>query len=128
MKDNVTPNNEPTFQSDLTALINRYSRENESNTPDFLLSYLLVRFMSLFADIVKDRDRWYGDDRWDVQEDIECHGKPYVLWKNNRGLWGFSTDEPIEFVIGGFPNKDIAIERAQYREAESQREAAADVD
>lgn len=40
--------NELTFKKDLTSLINKYSLENGSNTPDFVLSEYLVMCLKAF--------------------------------------------------------------------------------
>ena len=49
-----------TFESDLTDLLNRYSRENESNTPDFILATYLVACLDAYDAAVKRRAEWFG--------------------------------------------------------------------
>lgn len=51
---------ETKFYRELTALINRYSLENESNTPDFLLAQYLIGCLRNFSNIVNNREEWYG--------------------------------------------------------------------
>jgi len=51
---------EPNFLSELTSLINKYSKENGSNTPDFILAAYLLRCLDTFNDIVSWREQWYG--------------------------------------------------------------------
>jgi hypothetical protein len=53
-----------TFENELTALINRYSMENESNTPDFILARYLEMCLSAYNETVAARARWY--DRMDT--------------------------------------------------------------
>ena len=48
------------FREELRDLINRHSRENESNTPDFLLRDFIVRCLEAFECATKQRDAWYG--------------------------------------------------------------------
>lgn len=48
------------FRKDLEELINRYSVENGSNTPDFLLSIFLCGCLATFDAVVRRRDQWYG--------------------------------------------------------------------
>jgi hypothetical protein len=48
------------FRRELTALINRHSKENGSNTPDVQLAYYLVRCLELFDETVRFREAWYG--------------------------------------------------------------------
>lgn len=48
------------FLKELESLINRYNKENESNTPDFLLAGYLADCMVAYKNVVKKRDQWYG--------------------------------------------------------------------
>ena len=54
----------PTFEEELSCLINRYSKENESNTPDFILALYIRKCLEAYAEAVKARDRWYSFDPW----------------------------------------------------------------
>ena len=49
----------PSFDVELTALINRHSVENGSNTPDFMLAEHLLDCLENFNRYVKRRDRWH---------------------------------------------------------------------
>jgi acyl carrier protein len=49
-----------TFELALENLINRYSIENESDTPDFILAQYLRACLDAFKVAVRERDRWYG--------------------------------------------------------------------
>jgi len=51
---------ESKFHRDLTSLINKYSKENESNTPDFLLANYLVECLGTFNRVINSRESWYG--------------------------------------------------------------------
>jgi len=48
------------FQNELTKLINRHSLENESNTPDYILSDYLVRCLKNFNEASVHRVDWHG--------------------------------------------------------------------
>ena len=48
------------FERELTRLINRYSLENESNTPDFILAEYLSSALGAFTRASTARERWYG--------------------------------------------------------------------
>jgi hypothetical protein len=48
------------FQDGLAKLLNRYSVENESNTPDFILAEFLRGCLTTFAEATKKREKWYG--------------------------------------------------------------------
>lgn len=48
------------FRKELTTLVNRYSQENGSNTPDFLLAAYLVACLETYDVTVSAREKWYG--------------------------------------------------------------------
>lgn len=48
------------FLEELEDLINRYSKENGSDTPDFILAMFLAKCLSVFDDTLQAREKWYG--------------------------------------------------------------------
>jgi len=48
------------FEKELEQLINRYSKENESNTPDWLLAEYIRGCLSVYSTVVLKRDKYYG--------------------------------------------------------------------
>ena len=48
------------FRMELQNLLNRYSIENDSDSPDFILAAYLIRCLDAFALTVRERDNWYG--------------------------------------------------------------------
>lgn len=48
------------FQKDLRELINKYSIENESDTPDFILAQFICDTLRAFESTTKEREKWYG--------------------------------------------------------------------
>ena len=56
---------DPTLERDLGAVLNRYSAENGSNTPDFILAHYLLGCLAAWNAACKRRDAWYlpHDDR-----------------------------------------------------------------
>lgn len=52
----------PTFEKELEALINRWSKENASNTPDFILAGYLRQCLNAWNVCTQERDRWYSLD------------------------------------------------------------------
>lgn len=48
------------LSEELRLVINRASRENASNTPDFILAEYLLDCLVAFEDATKMRDRWFG--------------------------------------------------------------------
>ena len=50
------------FEEELSALINRYSKENDSNTPDFILANYIGNCLFAFTEATQQRETWYGRD------------------------------------------------------------------
>jgi hypothetical protein len=48
------------FEKELEKLINRYSLENGSDTPDFILASYLKGCLDLWNSAVTTREQWYG--------------------------------------------------------------------
>lgn len=48
------------FEKELKSLINKYSKENESNTPDFILVQYISGCLAVFNMVVQQRENWYG--------------------------------------------------------------------
>ena len=49
-----------TFREALGRVINCYSMENGSNTPDWILAAYLNNCLQAFDGAVKEREKWYG--------------------------------------------------------------------
>jgi len=49
-----------TFERDLVSLINSYSRENDSDTADFLLAEYLCGCLDVYSKTIRKRDDWFG--------------------------------------------------------------------
>jgi hypothetical protein len=67
-----------TFMSELQSLINRYSMENGSHTPDYILAEYMCNCLLAFDQAVKSREHW--------------HGRAKV----NRGLRDYKHDPGLE--------------------------------
>lgn len=48
------------FERELAAVLNRRSRENRSNTPDYILARYLIDALGVFETAVIARADWYG--------------------------------------------------------------------
>lgn len=48
------------FSDELSCLLNRFSKENGSNTPDFILAEYLTRQIQTWNLAVRAREEWYG--------------------------------------------------------------------
>lgn len=56
-----------TFRDELKSLINRFSKENGSDTPDFILADYLLDCLHLFDGTVRRRETWYQPQAKQVQ-------------------------------------------------------------
>jgi len=56
------------FQEGLRALINRHSKENGSNTPDFILAEYLTSCLEAFETATNERQGWYGINPTKISE------------------------------------------------------------
>lgn len=56
------------FQKELLSLLNRHSKENESNTPDFILAEYLVGCLKIFNESVENRRIWYANEKHTTPE------------------------------------------------------------
>lgn len=54
---------ETEFEKRLAALINEYSKENDSDTPDFILARYLNEVLKNFNAAVMDREQWYNREK-----------------------------------------------------------------
>ena len=52
----------PSFEAELRNLINHHSKENESNTPDFILATYMNDCLDAFNKACNRRTVWYKDD------------------------------------------------------------------
>lgn len=51
----------PGFQTELTSLLNRYSAENASGTPDFILAQFMTEVLKTYNEAVSQRAKWRGE-------------------------------------------------------------------
>jgi len=48
------------FRDELQSLLNHWSKENGSNTPDFVLAAYLAACLEAFDAATQEREKWYG--------------------------------------------------------------------
>ena len=48
------------LRTELEQLLNKHSRENESNTPDFILANFMLGCLATGEALIKEREKWYG--------------------------------------------------------------------
>lgn len=61
----------PGFNKELEGLINRYSKEAGSNTPDYILVEFIKNSMENFHHATRLRDNWYGGKRSVINDQAE---------------------------------------------------------
>lgn len=59
---------EETFEKELEHLINKYSKENGSDTPDFILAQFLSQCLNAFNQTLAVREKWHGRELSNHQE------------------------------------------------------------
>jgi hypothetical protein len=50
------------FKEELAHVINRHSKENDSNTPDFILAMYIENCLHAWTEATQQRETWYGRD------------------------------------------------------------------
>lgn len=58
------PQKKPLLEEALRDIINSYSIENRSDTPDYILAQYLSNCLANYESCVKSRDKWFGVDMW----------------------------------------------------------------
>jgi len=58
-ENTIIPTDE-TFEGELKNLINKYSVENRSNTPDFILASFMLDCLAAWGAATINRERWFG--------------------------------------------------------------------
>jgi len=74
------------FLSELEGLINKYSKENDSDTPDFILAKYLENCLNNFSEAVNAREKWYGRINEPCTPPAEPEFKPLVETSENDEL------------------------------------------
>ncbi len=72
------------FRIELTELINKHSKENDSNTPDYILANYLSNCLDAFAIAVAQREHWYGREIPSTPQSIEV--EPYTPDSEQNGI------------------------------------------
>lgn len=58
LKVEILPDELPPFTKELEALLNRHSKENDSDTPDFILAEYLIKCLDAYEIAIEKRDKW----------------------------------------------------------------------
>jgi len=49
------------FQTELEGLLNKYSKDNDTNTPDFILSSFIAGILGAYKDAMDENIMWHSD-------------------------------------------------------------------
>jgi hypothetical protein len=85
------------FGTELEKLINRYSIENKSNTPDFILGEFMLHCLAAFEATSLRRESWFGvsldiAQRWD-ERIMQAVGEASMCWSNIGGAGVFDSEK-----------------------------------
>ena len=58
------------FKKGLEDLINVHCKENDSDTPDFILARYVLGCLENYAKITRQRDKWHGHKPWESREKV----------------------------------------------------------
>lgn len=64
------------FHQDITRLLNKYSVENGSDTPDFILCKYIQECLNAWTKCVRLRDKWWGVKTFSAVRRVLVNGKP----------------------------------------------------
>lgn len=79
----------PGFDKELEGLINRYSKEAGSNTPDYILAEYMGNCLKAFHHATRLRDNWYGGKRSVINDQAD-------KWDDMVGCWEIESSETSE--------------------------------
>lgn len=77
-----------TFEKELLNLINKYSLESESNTPDFILVQYVMDALVAWNRAIRAREQWYGHDEEYVGPTQHAQRSATHLLENEEGWDG----------------------------------------
>ena len=85
------------FLSDVEQLVNRYSLENKSNTPDFILAEFMGHCLAAFEASSLRREAWFGVSLdvargWD-EKVMQAIGEASMCWSNIEGAGTFDSEK-----------------------------------
>lgn len=66
-------NIETKFRDELTILLNKNSKENGSNTPDFILAEYMINCLNNFDNTIIAREQFYGKTSASITDCLKLH-------------------------------------------------------
>ena len=90
----------PDLEHALSNLINSYSQENLSNTPDFILAQYLLDALDAFNKATNSRNKWYGYDKTEWSSDRINTIKEVFPLQEEIAFYEENLDEWLEHYYG----------------------------
>ncbi len=93
--DEQAAHNRKTFLEELGNLVNRFSVENKSNTPDFILAEFMLHCLTNFEIASLNREKWFGVSLdiargWE-EKVMQAIGEASMCWSNIDGAGVFDS-------------------------------------
>lgn len=115
------------FIKELEAIINKYSMENASNTPDFILAQYLCNCLRAWEEATQQREIWYGRDARPTGMPFETFGGYMVMSESPRNssckTGNLNAEERAEKIYKGLQTAWLDGDRLDLRHQETiQRE------
>jgi hypothetical protein len=67
------------FNVELRALLNRFSKENGSDTPDYILAYFLEGVLKVYDETLQMREKWYGREK-EALSNLSVEASKHIGW------------------------------------------------
>ncbi len=85
------------FSAELERLVNRFSIDNKSNTPDYLLAEFMLHCLAAFETTSLRREAWFGVSLdiargWD-EKVMQAIGEASMCWSNIEGAGVFDSEK-----------------------------------
>ena len=64
-------------EEEIRGILNRYSQENASNTPDFILAQYLIDALNAWNKATQEREKWYGRATDDEETEVAYPWPPH---------------------------------------------------
>lgn len=60
MQPQMIDNEFENLKKDIAAILNKYSQENRSNTPDYMLADYMLGCLNVYENTISAREKWFG--------------------------------------------------------------------
>ncbi len=60
MEEQIVDEKYEALRKEIKSILNKYSQENRSNTPDFMLADFMLGCLNVYENTISAREKWYG--------------------------------------------------------------------